>query len=80
MLFLTFFSSLLILKSARGGLVSPKQTNIAFFKRIKERFSMERTPMNVKQAIIQDVPQWAILRPSNSKENMGLSIWETAPS
>ena len=28
--------------------------------------------MNVKQAIIQYVPQWAILRPSNAKEKMGL--------
>ena len=28
--------------------------------------------MNVKQAIIQYVPPWAILSPSNAKENMGL--------
>jgi len=33
---------------------------------------MERTPMNVKQAIIQYVPPWAKLSPSNAKENMGL--------
>ncbi|KNZ62059.1 hypothetical protein VP01_13194g1, partial [Puccinia sorghi] len=46
--------------------LDPKTT--AQFEKITEKFLVEQKPMKVKQSIIGNLPQWAILKPLHSKE------------
>lgn len=49
---------------------------IAQFERITDRFLAERTPTNVKQAIIRNVPRRVILKPSHAEEKLGSQSFE----
>ncbi|KNZ52278.1 hypothetical protein VP01_362g20 [Puccinia sorghi] len=46
--------------------LDPKTT--AQFEKITETFLVEQKPMKVKQSIIRNLPQWAILKPLHAKE------------
>jgi 5'-3' exoribonuclease 1 len=49
---------------------------ISGFETITASFSSQRTPHNVKQAVIRNVPRRAILKPSHVEEKLGSQSFE----
>ncbi|WAR56001.1 hypothetical protein PtB15_6B745 [Puccinia triticina] len=57
---------------------SLERGTIERFEAVTAKFLAERTPENVKQAIIRNVPRRAILKPSHAEEQLGNQSFELA--